>query len=30
MTYEQAAALPVYDGSDLGAVYSKRHTAFAL
>ena len=30
MTYEQAASLPVYAGQDLGAVYSKRHTAFAL
>ena len=30
MTSEQAAALPVYSGQDLGAVYAKRHTAFAL
>lgn len=30
MTPNEAAALPVYTGNDLGAVYARRETAFAL
>ena len=30
MTQNEAAALPVYTGKDLGAVYARRHTVFTL